>query len=581
MNKMNHIPDILLIRPPLSIPRESTDQWNAIKSFLGAMPINLHIEDGATAFFQGFLMGDDHLSSQAEMIDAVCERFLSPQPWTYGELLRDSEIINQALAAASQAFSPCRFHRNGFAHSGLDSIEDLMQFAHDVATNPIRQFAERGWHPFKDSVSPDLALIHVERPGEMGPAMTLATVWQKRWPEIPLKLLCPESIIAEVDPPGRPSDFLSVAVIANRMQLQQTMAQLTVPNNNFEATAGNGGRFAEANNGFPLVAEQMPEVVRAALKEASPLVVWRDCGDNTADVTRQLYAASRQGIWNHLVLLEQSRDDLWQFAATNANIVHSYCTEVRQDARYSDPVLEYPSAPPGYGRTKPLPGVPLWMALKDVMLIRKLLGGYDAKTLLRLRVKDDGHRLFEVGRQLTYQFRAPAELPTGYLDEIVRMVEAGGSVNTQFVRHNLERAHLIAYAEEEGVIIGNSSLKHPRLEYIDAVSRQSGIDLQNYLERGYTSVRPEYRGLGIGAKLLDGLTQRAGDHKIFSVIAENNVATQKMAMRNRTRRVATFFSQRANKPMSVWIPEWMLPEGVELPPQPDLDSGMIGKEEKP
>ena len=198
---------------------------------------------------------------------------------------------------------------------------------------------------------------------------------------------------------------------------------------------------------------------------------------------------------------------------------------------------------------------------------------------MRLRVREDKRALFEVGQQLTYHFKPPAELPDGYLDEIVRMVAAGGSVNTQFVKHNLERAYLIAYVEEEGVIIGNSSLKQPREEYIDAVSRQSGIDLHHYLERGYTSVRPEYRGLGVGVKLLEGLTERAGDHNIFSVIAENNVATQKMAMRNRTRRVATFFSKRAKKEMSVWIPEWMLPEGVELPPQPDLDIGRNSKKD--
>jgi GNAT superfamily N-acetyltransferase len=138
------------------------------------------------------------------------------------------------------------------------------------------------------------------------------------------------------------------------------------------------------------------------------------------------------------------------------------------------------------------------------------------------------------------------------------------------VRHNLERAFLIACVTENAILVGNSSLKHPRPEYIEAVSRQSGIDLTGYLERGYTSVRPEYRGLGIGAQLLAGLTERAGEHAIFSVIAEGNVATQKMAIRNRTRRVATFYSSRAGKEVGIWIPEWMVPPGVTLPPQPDV-----------
>ena len=91
------------------------------------------------------------------------------------------------------------------------------------------------------------------------------------------------------------------------------------------------------------------------------------------------------------------------------------------------------------------------------------------------------------------------------------MVEAGGSVGIQWVRYNLERAFLIAYATEQGVVVANSSLKYPRQEYVEKLKTNSGIDVSNYLERGYTSVRPEYRGLGIGTRLLDGLTRRAGN----------------------------------------------------------------------
>jgi len=90
------------------------------------------------------------------------------------------------------------------------------------------------------------------------------------------------------------------------------------------------------------------------------------------------------------------------------------------------------------------------------------------------------------------------------------------------------------------------------------VSNQSGINLRNYLERGYTSVRPEYRGMGIGTKLLEGLTKRIGDRKLFSIIAEDNIATKKMALRNRTKKVAQFYSDRVGKEIGVWVPEWMI-----------------------
>ena len=140
------------------------------------------------------------------------------------------------------------------------------------------------------------------------------------------------------------------------------------------------------------------------------------------------------------------------------------------------------------------------------------------------------------------------------------MVLAGGSGSPKWVGHNLKRAYLIGLAMEERSIVGAGSLKHPRPEYVESVRQRSGIDLSEHLERGYTTVRPQYRGLGIGTKLLEGETARAQAEgkKVFSIIAEDNIASQKMALRNQTRKVATFYSEQMKKQMGVWMPEWML-----------------------
>ena len=144
------------------------------------------------------------------------------------------------------------------------------------------------------------------------------------------------------------------------------------------------------------------------------------------------------------------------------------------------------------------------------------------------------------------------------INEICKMVEAGGSVDTKFVRSNLEKAYLIAYAMENGVIVGNSSLKHPRDEFIKRINSITGLDFNNFVERGYTSVRPEYRALGVGARLLEGLTQRVENYKIFSIIGEDNKATQKIALRNKTRKIVTYFSEKVGKEMGLWMPEHMI-----------------------
>ena len=80
----------------------------------------------------------------------------------------------------------------------------------------------------------------------------------------------------------------------------------------------------------------------------------------------------------------------------------------------------------------------------------------------------------------------------------------------------------------------------------------------HFVERGYTSVRPEYRALGVGAKLLEGLTKRAGDKKVFSIITEDNIATQKIALKNKTRKIVTYYSEKIGKQAGIWMPEHMI-----------------------
>ena len=299
-----------------------------------------------------------------------------------------------------------------------------------------------------------------------------------------------------------------------------------------------------------------------AIQTRVRLIQWQNPSGQSGPLTKALWDVSRNGVWNHVMIpagLESSLEqELVGFMAANPNVAHSWVRRKPPGLPFERPVKQTEQEPGAYTQVAKLPGLPLWRGLNDPAYLLLYVSRHGVKKVIHWRVQDDGVSVQGLGENMVYHFVKPRELPPGYLDEICRMIEAGGSVGTKWVRYNLERAFLIGYVLEHDLIVGNSSLKHPRPEYVDAVNRQSGLDLSQYLERGYTSVRPEYRGMGIGTKLLEGLTERIGNKKLFSIIGKDNRATQKIALRNKTRRVATFYSESLNKEVGVWIPEKML-----------------------
>jgi GNAT superfamily N-acetyltransferase len=315
---------------------------------------------------------------------------------------------------------------------------------------------------------------------------------------------------------------------------------------------------------FPEDENKLSDLFSAGLR----LILWEKETNSTNICEKTLWKASKQGIWNHMSWPDLFKENSHpaKFIVNNPNIVHSFqdpnCA-VNQDTDQNlnqgssfNPAISHGLM--DYARVQPLPGIPFWKVLGDTSWLLVYLGQFTRKSLGCIRVDMTTHGVICLGTQMQFFYQSPSNLPPGVLDEICKMVEAGGSVDTTHVRSNLERAHKIGYAMENGVIIGNSSLKHPRAVFINRLNKITGGDFSNFVERGYTSVRPEYRAMGVGAKLLEGLTQRANGYKVFSIISEENLATQKIALRNNTKKILTYFSEKLNKEMGVWMPEEMI-----------------------
>ncbi|RLB92682.1 MAG: hypothetical protein DRH26_05730 [Deltaproteobacteria bacterium] len=326
----------------------------------------------------------------------------------------------------------------------------------------------------------------------------------------------------------------------------------------FSIQVGMGDPFPEEEN-------KLSDLFSAGLR----LILWEGETSSTHLCEKTLWKASNLGIWNHVAWPDLYRENSLQakFIVNNPNIVHSFQNKNQESGqnRIQGDTLR-PTMPAGlmdYEKVSPLPGIPFWKIIKDTSWLLVYLSQFSRKSLGSIRVDMTTHGVIRLGTQMRFFYQSPSDLPPGVLDEICKMVEAGGSVDTTHVRSNLERAYKIGYAMENGVIIGNSSLKHPRAVFIHRLNEITGVDFSNFVERGYTSVRPEYRAMGVGAKLLEGLTKRANHYKVFSIISEENLATQKIALRNNTKKILTYFSEKLNKEMGVWMPGAMIDNHVD------------------
>lgn len=292
------------------------------------------------------------------------------------------------------------------------------------------------------------------------------------------------------------------------------------------------------------------------------MICWNSPQEDSDLKVKALWDMSKQGAWNHVYISGATRlklkNELFSFVAANPNIAHSFENDDGTGRFNQDFKNRIEPRFLSYDKVEPLQGQPFWKILADPVYILLYLNRYGKKNFFCMRADQKKGSVIRLGSDIRFFFIRPHDLPSGFLDEICRMVEAGGSVDIKYVRYNLKRAHLIGYAMENGMIVGNSSLKHPRQEFIKRVNKITDMDFTHFLERGYTSVRPEYRALGVGARLLKGLTERVGGHKIFSVISEDNKATQTIALRNKTKKIATYYSEKVGKELGVWMPEKMI-----------------------
>ncbi|MBL7212561.1 MAG: hypothetical protein ISS61_09305 [Desulfobacteraceae bacterium] len=160
---------------------------------------------------------------------------------------------------------------------------------------------------------------------------------------------------------------------------------------------------------------------------------------------------------------------------------------------------------------------------------------------------------------IKYFFKKPDEIPSAILDQIQDLIETGGGVGTSYIRENLQNALLIGYAVHKDRVVGSSTHKHPKIAYRKKIEALTGLDLSGYLERGYTTVDPRYRGQEIGGRLIRGLIEKSKEKKIYVTIRMDNIPPLRMTYKENMVLSARFINKRTGHEIGVFINQGVPP----------------------
>ncbi len=353
------------------------------------------------------------------------------------------------------------------------------------------------------------------------------------------------------------------------------------------------------------VAQFTPERLQLLAKAGVRLVRWgvetghprilklMNKGTDLEETRKVLLASSRAGIWNHATMilgfptetLEEARKTI-AFLDSNQDRLHSsilfqfsllsHSYIVRNPAEFDVVSIGEPLTPFSYDhpfkcqsgmdrqsfdvfwrwasryRLENMYGHPFWYYLRNREYLLLYAARYGTEEVAGWKVAYKDHNVFKAGDRLEVHVKRPAEIEPQLMERICGLIEAGGEVGLSWIRENLSDAFLIGFALEEGRVVGTLTHKRPKEKYVRYLMEKTGLDLTGYLERGYTYLRPEYRGRGIADRILKALVKGSANKSIYITIRMDNAEAIALGLRNGMRLAARFLNERTGHEIGVF-----------------------------
>ncbi len=466
-----------------------------------------------------------------------------------GALVAARSELDALLSLASLAYFPLRMHWNGLHHPDTQAWDAAWSFIQGP-DNPFHSLSKR----FKKSCQNAQPLVFcVQHQDQLLPALTLWADIKEERPDLEAVFWGP-GLNAPKPPEG--ITWLSSddpVVLCSALKFEADGAQPL----DYDGLENYLAPEPETNEVLQYRVDQAPSL--DALKEdkaAGVVLAGWVVGQSTElkGLEKALRISSRAGMWNRVELVAGVGEELTAWCAANPNLAHSITTKDQPGPGFCGPPPVPLPSEPMVGTLPPMPGRPLWRWLDQEAHLALYLRYHGVRQTRLYRVRED-ETIYQLGGQVEYHFVHYPDLNEWHVKNILELITSAGRVKPDWLRHNLERAFLIAYALEEGAMVATETLKHPRPEYIRKVRERTGLDFTKHLERGYIVVRPDYRGLGIGDHLIKGCLARAPGYKTFLAIAAENKIAQELTARHGSRFLTRYYSEEMGKEIEIWTPK--------------------------
>jgi len=577
---------VLLVYPPFSCPAGPPPSAALAAAHLRAAGASVSVYDANRDFFLNHLLKPDFLGnclnlvqekhSQGEyqgLSDALLSKRLaeikadptqgeklcdqavdavavlkSDRFFTTTDLVAAREHMDAALELVSLAYFPYRLHWNGLHHPDAQTWEAAQALAAS-GDNPFRALEQS---------LPDLArgrealVFCIQYPDQLLPALTLRAVVLEQRLDARLVFWGP-GLHDAAGPEGLawlpghdPAALCAALELADPGQQPPDYAGME----NYLAPERIEGAVME----YALDQAAPLEALKESQASGVLLVRWFVPGDSDPKALEAaLRASSKAGMWNQVELAVADDHKLAAWCAANPNLAHSMKLAPAKSYGFCGPPPKEPAPEPKVGTLRPMPGRPIWRCLEQEAHLALYVRSHGVRRVRTCRMRDDG-TTYTLGLSVEYHFVHYPDLKEWHLQNILDLITSAGKVKPDWLRHNIERSFLVAYAQEEGVMIATETLKHPRPEYIQKVRERTSLDFTKYLERGYIVVRPEYWGLGVGDYVVKGCLARAKGYKTFLTISAENETAKEMTYRHGTRFLLRYYSEEMGKEIELWTP---------------------------